>query len=208
MKPTPRRRANLCGRKPRVGSTRIRLQPVSQPATRSEPDEPPYLQAAGNYRLREDGLYYVRTNRDGGRAYVQLTNFPAVITADIERDDGATRSRAFKIFAKVQGQAKEIVIGTKGIPLDGLAPRVPRLERHRLPEPQRPHENRHAGTEPRENFQYVYQHTGWTKWKDEWIYLHAGGAIGQNGPVDGLLIELDPQLSRFRLPDPPEGGSW
>ena len=95
---------------------RIRLQPTAQPTQQTEPDEPPYLQAAGNYRLREDGLYYVRTNRDGGRAYVQLTNLPAVITADIERDDGATRSRAFKIYAKVQGRPKEIVIGTKEFP--------------------------------------------------------------------------------------------
>ena len=175
---------------------------VPQPA---ELDEPPYLRAAGNYRLREDGLYYVRTNRDGGRAYVQLTNFPAVITADIERDDGATRSRAFKIFAKVQGQAKEIVIGTKEFPsmdwpleyLGSNAIVYPNLKDH----------TRTAMQElsREKTFQYVYQHTGWTQWQGEWIYLHAGGAIGRDGPVHGLLIELDPQLSRFRLPDPPQG---
>lgn len=182
--------------------------PIQPPATQSaaeEDAEPPYLRAAGNYRLREDGLYYVRHGRDGGRAFVQLTNFPAVITADIERDDGATRSRAFKIYAKVNGAPKEIIIGTKEFPsmdwplehLGSNAIVYPNLKDH----------TRTAMQElsREKNFQYVYQHTGWTTWNDEPIYLHAGGAIGARGPVDGLIIELDPQLGRFRLPPPPTG---
>ncbi|GIU80896.1 MAG: hypothetical protein KatS3mg005_4134 [Bryobacteraceae bacterium] len=191
---------------------RRRLAPATPPqkqaeAPAAEDAEPPYLRAAGNYRLREDGLYYVRNGRDGGRAFVQLTNFPAVITADIERDDGATRSRAFKIYAKVQGQPKEIVIGTKEFPamdwtleyLGSNAIVYPNLKDH----------TRTAMQElsREKSFQYVYQHTGWTVLGDVHVYLHAGGAIGARGSVPGLMIDLDPQLARFRLPEPPSGDS-
>lgn len=177
--------------------------PAEAPA--AEEPEPPYLRAAGNYRLREDGLYYVRHGRDGGRSFVQLTNFPAVITADIERDDGASRSRAFKIYAKVQGQAKEIVIGTKEFPsmdwtlehLGSNAIVYPNLKDHARTAMQE--------LSREKSFQYVYQHTGWTELDGEHVYLHAGGAIGPRGSVSGLMIELEPQLMRFRLPDPPSG---
>lgn len=187
---------------------RRRLAPASPPqqeaaAPPAEDAEPPYLRAAGNYRLREDGLYYVRNGRDGGRSFVQLTNFPAVITADIERDDGATRSRAFKIYARVQGQAKEIVIGTKEFPsmdwtlehLGSNAIVYPNLKDHARTAMQE--------LSREKSFQYVYQHTGWTVLEDVHVYLHAGGAIGPRGAVPGLMIDLDPQLARFKLPDPP-----
>jgi hypothetical protein len=50
----------------------------------------------------------------------------------------------------------------------------------------------------------VFQHTGWRKVDQHWLYLHAGGAIGQ-GDAGKVLVDLAPPLDRFRLPPPPAG---
>jgi hypothetical protein len=51
----------------------------------------------------------------------------------------------------------------------------------------------------------VYGHTGWRKLNDDWIYLHAGGAIGPGGIVAEIAVSLPGALSGFELPNPPEG---
>jgi hypothetical protein len=51
----------------------------------------------------------------------------------------------------------------------------------------------------------VYLHTGWRRLGDAWVYLHAGGAIGANGPVAGVAVALEGTLAQYRLPDPPTG---
>jgi hypothetical protein len=49
----------------------------------------------------------------------------------------------------------------------------------------------------------VYAHLGWREIGGQWLYLHADGAIGANGPVDGVRVELDGELSQFALPTVP-----
>ncbi|MGH7911383.1 MAG: DUF927 domain-containing protein, partial [Candidatus Dormibacteraceae bacterium] len=39
----------------------------------------------------------------------------------------------------------------------------------------------------------------------EWVYLHAGGAIGAAGAVPDITVEPSPALARFVLPAPPDG---
>jgi hypothetical protein len=51
----------------------------------------------------------------------------------------------------------------------------------------------------------VYRHTGWIKLGDAWVYLHAGGGIGEHGAVEGIEVRLEPPLDRFELPLPPDG---
>jgi hypothetical protein len=36
-----------------------------------------------------------------------------------------------------------------------------------------------------------------------WVYLHAGGALGADGPIPGVETELDSNLARYIFPDPP-----
>src|SRR5205807_107823 len=51
---------------------------------------------------------------------------------------------------------------------------------------------------------FVHLHTGWKEIDGNWLFLHAGGAIGKQGMVSAetdLPIELTPLL----LPDPPTG---
>jgi hypothetical protein len=51
----------------------------------------------------------------------------------------------------------------------------------------------------------IYKHTGWRRDGEAWLYLHAAGAIGPEGSVATLRVELDGKLAQFRLPDPPTG---
>ena len=49
------------------------------------------------------------------------------------------------------------------------------------------------------------RHTGWRKIGEDWIYLHAGGAIGKHGPAAAIAVSLPDALAGFQLPDPPDG---
>lgn len=51
----------------------------------------------------------------------------------------------------------------------------------------------------------IYEHTGWRKIGEKWVYLHAGGAIGEDGAVGGITASLPEGAKRFRLPSPPVG---
>lgn len=51
----------------------------------------------------------------------------------------------------------------------------------------------------------VYTHIGWRALEGEQVYLHAGGAIGAAGAVEGLAVEPGKAASSYLLPSPPEG---
>jgi hypothetical protein len=51
----------------------------------------------------------------------------------------------------------------------------------------------------------IYTHTGWLQEGASWRYLHAGGAIGAEGTVRSLRVELEGKLRHYLLPDPPRG---
>lgn len=46
---------------------------------------------------------------------------------------------------------------------------------------------------------------GWVKRDGRWIYLHAGGAIGEAGAVEGMTATPAAPVDRFALPVPPVG---
>jgi hypothetical protein len=42
---------------------------------------------------------------------------------------------------------------------------------------------------------------GWQQLEDgRWAFLHAGGAIGSAGPIEGVRVRVDPQLKLYELP--------
>jgi hypothetical protein len=51
----------------------------------------------------------------------------------------------------------------------------------------------------------VHTFTGWCQISETWVYLHAGGAIGPNGTVENVAVDLPGALENYRLPAPPEG---
>lgn len=58
----------------------------------------------------------------------------------------------------------------------------------------------------------AYAHYGWQETGDGWIYLHAGGAVGANGPIADVRVHVS-NMEAFSLPpapNTPEAGrtSW
>ncbi|MGE5609478.1 MAG: hypothetical protein ACM359_09500 [Bacillota bacterium] len=51
----------------------------------------------------------------------------------------------------------------------------------------------------------IYTHTGWRKVKEAMVYLHAGGAIGAQGKVDTVEVDVPGALAGYILPEPPQG---
>jgi hypothetical protein len=49
---------------------------------------------------------------------------------------------------------------------------------------------------------HVYTHTGWRNLGGNWIFLDAGGAIGETGAVPGVEVRLGGSLSRYELSIP------
>lgn len=47
-----------------------------------------------------------------------------------------------------------------------------------------------------------YRHLGWRQIDGEWVYLHAGGGIGADGPVPGIEVEMQGAFRRYALSDP------
>jgi hypothetical protein len=53
---------------------------------------------------------------------------------------------------------------------------------------------------------HVYTHTGWHRLPGgKHVYLHAGGAIGAAGAVEGVEVSPPSALARYRLPEPAAG---
>jgi len=50
----------------------------------------------------------------------------------------------------------------------------------------------------------VYRHLGWTRIDSRWVYLHAAGGIGPEGPMEGVEVKVDGVLREWVLPPPPE----
>ena len=59
-----------------------------------------------------------------------------------------------------------------------------------------------SGDVPR---RHVYCHLGWRQVNGCWVYLHAGAALGPDGPVTGIEVDLPEPLRRYVLPAPPTG---
>ena len=45
----------------------------------------------------------------------------------------------------------------------------------------------------------IFAHVGWRQYDSRWLYLHAGGAIGSDGPVAGLRVQLPAALQTYEL---------
>ena len=45
----------------------------------------------------------------------------------------------------------------------------------------------------------IYTHLGWRKHGAGWVYLHASGALGMNGPVSGIQVKLPTALQEYQV---------
>lgn len=157
------------------------------------------------YTFDSRGMSWNRPTRDGAEL-VLLANFCARIAGEVIEDDGVETRTTFDIEATVGGRTHTFRVpasdfghprwidehlGADAViePGQGLQSRVFHAIRLRL-----------AARRVRRR---VYLHTGWTRVNGVPAYLHGGGAIGPDGVIEGIDVQLGGDLERYalRLPD-------
>ncbi|MBE3590441.1 MAG: DUF927 domain-containing protein [Firmicutes bacterium] len=171
--------------------------------TRARDDHRP--QSAGQY-VEQDGC--IARIGDGGAAR-PLCNFTARIVAEEVRDDGAERKVYFTLEGRLQaGEPLPRVT----IPAERFASMgwVAAEWGHRAVV--------YAGQATRDHLRAaiqllsqearrreVFTHLGWRRIGGRWLFLHAGGALGADGYVEGVEVEPPDGLQGYALPEPAEG---
>lgn len=174
------------------------LRKVERARTADEPLVP--------YRATKVGLVWTKS-AGNGKTEVLLTNFVARIAADVVEDDGSEQTRALEIEATLNCKVSRFTVtvaefesmnwvvanlGAQGIVYPGSSLRDQARAAIQLL----------SGEIPTRT---VFRHLGWRRLGAEWCYLHAGGAIGRNGPVPEVEVSIPDNLKGFSLPEPPRG---
>jgi len=159
----------------------------------------------GDRYVTEGGcLCAVRYGRDGDRYAEPLCNFTAEVIEDVAHDDGEEVTRQFTIAGRltdgrplptVRVDAAKFtamgwvndVWGVRAVVRAGWRTRDQLREVVQL---------RSVGAVS----SYVYTHTGWREIDGHHVYLNANGALG----AEGVMVELDRELDRYRLPSHPQ----
>lgn len=170
---------------------------------REEEEEVPSIP----YRSTPHGHFWDKLTKDGPVPML-LTNFAATITSDIVEDDGAQERRSFEIEAHINGRRAVFTIpaerfSTMNWPAEHLGANAILSPGFGLKDHARVAIQSLSGDVPT---RHVYAYTGGCKINGQWVYLHAGGAIGPEGPVQDIEVSLgDGRLGDYLLPDPPTG---
>jgi hypothetical protein len=195
-------RAKLKAAKVSLRSLDKVIKPLAEKARRESRGTalPPYMPQAGQ-------LCAVIEAGDNGPIYKPMCNFTARVVEEVMLDDGVERTRSFEIEGRVAG-GEELprvrVTASRFQKMDWIAEEWGSAAAvyggYR--------EGVRAGillASEAPVRRTVHTHTGWRQIGDECLFLHGGGAIGADGPVPDIEVELPEALARYVLPDPPEG---
>jgi hypothetical protein len=161
---------------------------------------------ASPYRETPVGITWLRRINDT-EVSVPLTNFTARIVAGVALDDGAEVRRRFEIETWLKGWSHRFLVPSERFaamnwPVEHLGARAIVYPGQSLKDHTRCAVQLLSGEPPRRT---VFAHLGWRLVEGDWLYLHAGGAVGRVGRVDGIEMDLPPSLAHYTLPDPPTG---
>jgi len=155
---------------------------------------------AGPYVIQDGRICHRRRTREG-EVFDPLANFSARITEEVARDDGVMTTGELVIEGVHESGAHfpparvsltqfhtmnwpVAAWGTRAVVAAGMG------AKDRLREAiQRFSPDSVRRTE--------YAYTGWCKIGGAWCYLHANGAIGATGAIDGVTVALSPALRRI-----------
>jgi hypothetical protein len=157
------------------------------------------------FTIKDKCLAYLKVTDTGGIVPIALANFAAFIIEDQICDDGAVEWRQYLIEGEINDgtplpsvivPVKEFVgagwVGPRWGPRPivstglGCAMLCEAIQTMSADAPTR----------------RIFGHIGWRRVDGEWFYLHAGGAIGANGKVQNISVELGGELAWFQLPAP------
>ncbi|HEY4365124.1 MAG TPA: hypothetical protein VGN17_29445 [Bryobacteraceae bacterium] len=131
-----------------------------------------------------------------------VANFHAHIARDIVIDDGEQERREFGIEAELAGNRLAFSVSAAEFVrmdwvLTKLGPRAiifPGQQQHVRAAIQ------WLSGEIRQ--ERIFTHLGWRKHGACWMYLHAGGAVGADGPVANVQVHLPGALQSYLIPQP------
>jgi len=153
---------------------------------------PPYAKRRGEMVRQE-------TTQSGRLKSRTLANFQARIVRDLVLDDGERERHEFAVEA-VLGETRRVFsvsaaeFSRMGWVLNKLGPQAIIY----------PGQHQHAraaiqwlsGKIPQGR---VFSHLGWRKCGAQWLYLHAGGALGSDGAVSSMRVQLPVALNAYRI---------
>jgi hypothetical protein len=186
--------------------TLVKAAPEWQP-TADAAENPPETETtrSGPYFVRANRTYHEKLTKDGPVPEL-LSNFAARIVQDVVYDDGAEQSRRLALegtlsdgrpLPRVEVPAGDFAGMTTIVPSWGTI--AVKSAGWGATDHLRCAIQLLSGDVPRRT---VFTHLGWRKVENEWVYLHAAGAVGSTGPV--ATVEVDPPapLAGYVLPDP------
>jgi hypothetical protein len=164
--------------------------------------------ATAPYEETPGGLVWLKATANGpAQVPVPLTNFRARIASDVVEDDGAEVRHLYEIEARLGPRPARFTVPAAAYramnwPAEHLGPRAIVYPGFGLQEHARCAIQILSSDIPERR---VFAHLGWRQIEGQWMYLHADGALGANGPVAGVEVRAPAGLAAFVLPDPPAG---
>jgi hypothetical protein len=151
-----------------------------------------------------NGIYEVtsRPTKNGPELEkFQLATFDAHIIGDLERDDGVEITRQYEIRTNVGGKVETFAVAASDfaqvsewvsnkLGAGAIITAVARADAKIAQAIQ---------TQSTPIRRTVYTHTGWREIRDEWFYLTSAGALGVEGLLPGIDVELDAPLDRYEI---------
>ena len=175
------------------------------------PEEDPDGRAGGPQFYRGRGVRYeesgsniirVEDKGSGELKSAPVTNFRARIVRDIVIDDGEDSRRRLGVEAKLAGNRitcsmSGAEFSRMGWVLDKLGPQAIIY----------PGQQQHARTaiqwlSGQIRQERIFAHLGWRKNGADWVYLDATGAIGADGQLDGLQVQVPTALQCYQVRAP------
>ena len=203
------KKATQGSRKSQGSSQNHRSNNPSQQGSQSKKKEGEHTTSGARwvYESTKSGLVWNKQTSEG-RVRVPLTNFPAKIISDVVEDDGVETQRFLEIEATVDGKTQSFTIPASQFhsmnwPTEHLGPRAIVTSGYNAKD----HTRAAIQTLSMDiATRRIYTHTGWTRLAEgEWVYLHAGGALGAVGAVSNIGVQIGAGLAKFSLPEPPQG---
>ena len=150
------------------------------------------------FKSRAEGMFRIAIQGDR-QSQTQLTNFQAAILKNIQKDDGIETTLEFEVDAEILGRRARFAI-----PASEFSKMNWPIEQLGAGAIIYPHQREYARAAIQcfsltAEHQRIHTHTGWGKLDGRWVYLHAGGAIGADGEVSHVDIQLSGALSSYGL---------
>ena len=160
------------------------------------------------YRVTANGITWFKPKQDEHQE-VQISNFAATIIAVTTYDDGLNEKQLVYDLKVTKGEQTRILsVSAQDFDSHNWI--------HRLGPDHIVFPVAGAATHLRTAIQLnstqferktIYSHTGWTQHEGRWVFLSASGAIGSEGRVPDVRVELPNGLNVYDLPEPSTGDS-